>query len=62
VTVLPPAGDAPVDPRASLEALARRLEAASVADPANALVAKELRTTLLALSAGDDDDTGFDVG
>lgn len=39
----------PVDAQASLEGLARRLEAAHEADPANAAVAKELRATLLAL-------------
>ena len=61
LVVLPVAGDAPLDPRVSLEALGRRLEAAHEADPANALVARELRATLLALSAGDDD-AGFDVG
>jgi hypothetical protein len=56
---LPPVGDTPVDARVSLEALARRLEAAHVADPGNAVVARELRATLLALPAGEtpaDDD------
>jgi hypothetical protein len=43
--------DAEVDVRAMLEALARRLEAASVADPGNAAVARELRETLRALGA-----------
>jgi hypothetical protein len=62
VAVLPVAGDAPVDPRVSLEGLAARLEAAHKEDPGNALVARELRATLLALSAADDDDGGFDVG
>lgn len=58
----PPAEDGgPVDPRAALERLAARLEAASIADPGNALVARELRATLLALSAPEDD-LGFDVG
>jgi hypothetical protein len=61
VAVLPAPGDTPVDPRASLEGLARRLEAASMADPGNALVARELRATLVTLSA-EDDDAGFDVG
>ena len=56
-----PAGDdSPVDTRVSLEALARRLEAAHTADPGNAAVARELRATLLALgtpveAASDDD-------
>ena len=53
------AGDMPVDARASLESLARRLEAAHEADPGNAAVARELRATLLALpdgaAEGDDD-------
>jgi hypothetical protein len=48
--VLPPADCAPLDSRASLEALARRLEAAHEADPGNAMVARELRATLLALA------------
>jgi hypothetical protein len=55
------AGDAPVDPRMSLESLARRLEAVHEADPGNTLAARELRMTLAALS-GADDDSGFDVG
>src|SRR5690349_4346288 len=38
-----------VDVQESLAALARRLEAAHVADPANAVVARELRATLLAI-------------
>jgi len=37
------------DPSVSLRALAARLEAASVADPANSAVAKELRSTLMLL-------------
>jgi len=40
-----------VDARASLEALARRLEAASEADPGDAAAARELRATLLVLPA-----------
>jgi hypothetical protein len=45
-----PAGDAAaVDAQASLRALAARLEAAHVTDPADAAVARELRATLLAL-------------
>jgi hypothetical protein len=44
--------DAGVEPRAALERLARRLEAAHAEDPANALVARELRMTLQALAAG----------
>jgi hypothetical protein len=52
---------APADPRERLESLAGRLEAAHEADPANALLARELRATLTALVAGDDD-SGFDVG
>lgn len=61
LVVVPAAGDAPVDPRGSLEGLARRLEAASEADPANMAIAQQLRLTLQAL-AGADDDSGFDVG
>jgi len=38
-----------MDPQASLRALAARLEAAHVTDPADAAVARELRATLLAL-------------
>lgn len=58
---LPAPSGAPVDPRASLEALAARLEAAHEADPGNAMLARELRMTLQAL-AGEDPDAGFDVG
>src|SRR6266702_3272008 len=56
LAAVPAPGDMPVDARASLEALARRLEAAHVADPADAAVARELRATLLALPAGADPD------
>jgi hypothetical protein len=42
-----PAGD--LDVRESMLELARRLEAAHVADPGNAMVARELRATLLAI-------------
>jgi hypothetical protein len=42
-------GDARVDPGASLEALAARLEAAHEADPGNAQIARELRATLMVL-------------
>jgi len=52
---LPAPSGAPLDPRASLEGLARRLEAAHEADPGNANVARELRMTLQALSGGDPD-------
>jgi hypothetical protein len=48
-----PGGDAATGPRASLQALAARLEAAHEADPADAAVARELRATLLALGAGE---------
>ena len=58
---LRPPGDAPVDPHVSLERLAGRLETAHEADPGNALLARELRATLVAL-AGDDPDSGLDVG
>jgi hypothetical protein len=47
-----------MDPQASLRALAARLEAAHVASPADAAVARELRATLLALpppETSDDD-------
>ena len=43
-------GGAGLDPVASLVALARRLEAAHEADPANSNVARELRSCLLALT------------
>jgi len=61
VAVLPAAGAVPVDPRVSLERLAARLEAQHEQDPGNALLARELRMTLVALSAPEDD-LGFDVG
>ena len=38
-----------------MEALAGRLEAAHEADPGNALLARELRATLLALGGGESD-------
>ena len=41
-----------LDPAASLRALARRLEAAHEEDPSNAMVARELRATLLVLGSG----------
>ncbi len=44
---------APVDARASLERLARRLEAAHEADPGNAPAARVLKDVLLALGAGE---------
>ena len=57
--VLPVAGDAPVDAREALARLAARLEAAHVADPGNAAIARELRETLRSLpeapASGDDD-------
>lgn len=53
VVALPVAGDTGIDPRASLEALARRLEAAHVASPGDAGIARELRVTLLALGTDD---------
>jgi hypothetical protein len=46
---VPPAPAGDLDVQESLAALARRLEAAHVADPANAVVARELRATLLAI-------------
>jgi hypothetical protein len=57
---LPAPSGGPVDSRASLEGLAARLEAASIADPGNALVARELRMTLALLLAPAD--SGFDFG
>lgn len=42
--------DGGVNPGESLRALARRLETAHEADPANDRVARELRATLLALA------------
>lgn len=53
--VLPAPSGEPVDTRVSLEGLARRLEAAHERDPANALIARELRMTLATLSAADPD-------
>lgn len=61
LAAVPAGDDMPVDPRASLERLARALEAAYTADPGNGTLARELRMTLQAL-AGDDPDAGFDVG
>jgi hypothetical protein len=52
VVPLPVADGTGFDPLAALVALARRLEAAHEADPANANVARELRISLQAL-AGD---------
>jgi hypothetical protein len=46
-----PAGD--LNPRESLTALARRLEEAHLAYPANAFIARELRVTLLAIEAAE---------
>jgi hypothetical protein len=60
--VLPVAEDILVDARVSLERLAARLERAHEAEPGNANLAKALLAALLALSAADDDDGGFDVG
>jgi hypothetical protein len=54
----------PVDVQASLEAQARRLEAACEAAPGNAMLEKELRATLLALRGpgdADDDLAKFDA-
>ena len=54
---LPPAaGDAPVDPRAALEALARRLEAAHEQDPGNAQLGRVLKDVLMALGGQGEDD------
>jgi hypothetical protein len=56
--------DGPVDVQASLEAQARRLEAACEVAPGNALLEKELRATLLALRGpreGDDELAKFDA-
>src|SRR5690349_11414983 len=58
------AGQGPVDVRASLEAQARRLEAACQASPGSALLEKELRATLLALRGpreADDELAKFDA-
>src|SRR6266516_2214179 len=49
VVVVPAGGDSAVDARTMLEALARRLEAAHEADPADAQVARELRACLVVL-------------
>ena len=46
---VPDIPQAEIDPRAELEAVARRLTAAHQAEPGNANVARELRITLLAL-------------
>jgi hypothetical protein len=55
----PVADGGPVDPQASLEALARRLEDAHRAEPGNALLARELRMTLGKLAGGDGADDGL---
>jgi hypothetical protein len=47
-----PATATELDPHASLEGLARRLEAAHEAAPDDAAVARVLKDTLLALGAG----------
>jgi hypothetical protein len=47
------APDADLNPRESLIALARRLEEAHLAYPANAFIARELRATLLAIEAAE---------
>ncbi len=57
--VPPVAGDAVVDSQSMLEALALRLEAASVADPGNDRVARELRATLLVLDSRGRDASGI---
>jgi hypothetical protein len=60
MVVVPVASGTPVDARASLEALAARLEAAHAADPGNAAVARVLKDTLLALGAAAVGDSGDD--
>jgi hypothetical protein len=62
LAVVPAGGAVLVDARVALERLAARLEAAHVADPADAAVARVLKDTLLALGGlsgppddGDDD-------
>jgi hypothetical protein len=51
VTELPASsGGIPLDPQASLTALALRLEAAHEQDPGNAMVARELRATLMVIA------------
>jgi hypothetical protein len=60
VVVPPVAGDAGMDPQSMLEALARRLEAASEADPGNDRVARELRATLLVLDSRTRDASSVD--
>jgi hypothetical protein len=53
--VVPLAGEpVRIDPGASLERLAARLEAAHESDPADAGIARELRATLLALAGSGD--------
>ncbi len=60
--VAPPApSGALTDPRAALERQAARLEAACEDSPGNAPLERELRATLVALSAPEDD-SGFGVG
>jgi hypothetical protein len=50
VTLLPPAApEAPFDPAAEMRRLAGRLAAEHERDPANALIARELRMTLAEL-------------
>jgi aminoglycoside phosphotransferase len=57
------ASAAPINPQAMLEGLARRLETAHEANPADAALGRELRATLVVLrgpnGAGDDDRSRF---
>jgi hypothetical protein len=52
--VPPPQPAADLDPAAEMAALAARLVAAHTADPANAILARELRMTLQAVPARED--------
>ncbi len=59
LAAIPAGDDSPADPRSALEALWRRLEAVSIADPANAMVARELRAVLVVLAAPQDEDLDY---
>ena len=55
VSVLPVADAAELDPAAELRALAARLAAATIEEPGNASLARELRQTLLVIPPATDE-------
>src|SRR5450755_833364 len=61
VTSLPQHPAEPLDPPAELRALASRLAHAHEADPANSLIARELRMTLQALLPKGDQNADADL-